>query len=224
VAEPERRGVRFTKAGYAVVAALILLAGNAVQLTWTLDPSRRPDPNERLRAAIEPLAAEPSVSLGTYMLRTTAPGSVQRAIDEQARVKAGGDLSRQELLCARERLMAFRGHMVYANITVEGLKHRSVDLYATLYSAATRRRLATYEKEGLEVPLPAQRLTSPTDTFVQTAFLEAPPRPNGRYYAHFELRAHEDDGKIGTLLAVADGKPFAGVADKLPESYPHCAD
>jgi hypothetical protein len=42
-----------------VLAALILLAGNAVQLMWTLDPSRRPDPNERRRAAIQAVSADP---------------------------------------------------------------------------------------------------------------------------------------------------------------------
>jgi hypothetical protein len=222
VAEPERRGVRFTKAGYAVVAALILLAGNAFQLTWTLDPRRKPDPNERLRASIQPLFAEPSVSLDTYLRRTTAPARVERAIDEQARALAGRELSPKEFLCAKERLLAVRGYMVYANLTVEGLKHRSIDLYAALHSDATRRRLAMYEGGGLTVKLPPQELTSPTDSFVQTAFLEVPPRPNGRYYARFELRAHEKDGELGTLLAVAEGKPFPGLEFQPPSSYPHC--
>jgi hypothetical protein len=219
VAEPERRGIRFTKAGYAVLAALILLAGNAFQLLWTLDPTRKPDPNERLRAAIEPVSAEPSVSMATYLQRTTAPAGIERAINERARMQAGGELSHDEFLCAKERLLAIRGYMVYANVTVEGLKHREVDLYTTLYSGSTRRRLSTYEGEA---PLPPQKLTSPTDSFVQTAFLEVPPRPNGRYYARFEIRTHEPDGVLGTLLAVADGKPFPGLEFRPPASYPHC--
>lgn len=215
MAEPERRGVRFTKAGYAVVAALILLAGNALQLTWTLDPRRKPDPNERLRAAIQPVSAEPSVSLATYLRRTTAPAGIERAIDERARLQAGRELSHQEFVCAKERLLTIRGYMVYANVTVEGLKHRAVDLYTTLYSGTTHRRLSTYEGEA---PLPPQTLTSPTDSFVQTAFLEVPPRPNGRYYARFELRTHEKDEVLGTLLAVADGKPFPGLTFRPPRS------
>jgi hypothetical protein len=219
VAEPERRGIRFTKAGYAVVAALILLAGNALQLTWTLDPRRKPDPNERLRAAIEPVSAEPSVSLSTYLARTTSPGAIERAIDDRVREQAGGQLNHQEFLCAKERLLMLRGYMVYANVTVEGLKHRAVDLYTTLYSQTTRRRLSTYEGEA---PLPPQKLTSPTDSFVQTAFLEVPPRPRGQYYARFELRTHEDDGELGTLLAVADGKPFPGLPFQEGKPPAHC--
>jgi hypothetical protein len=177
-----------------VVAALSLLAGNAPQLTWTLDPRRMPDPNERLRAAIEPVSAELSVSMATYLQRTTAPAGIERAIDERARLQAGGELSHDEFLCAKERLLTIRGYMVYANVTVEGLKHRAVDLYTTLDSDTTRRRLSTYEGEA---PLPPQKLTSPTDSFVQTAFLEVPPRPDGRYYARFDLRTHEQDGVLG---------------------------
>jgi len=214
--DEERRSLRFTKLGFAAIVAVVALAGNAFQLLYSVDPRRKPDPNERLRAAIEPLTAEPQVALGTYLARTTAPAQIERTIDGLilARYK-----THEEFLCAKERKLAVRGYMVYADITVEGLKHRAVDLYTTLYSNATGRRMASYEGEA---PLPPLKLTSPTDSFVQAAFLEVPERPRADYFARFELRTHEDGGRLGTLLAMADSKPFPGFVGHYPEAYPHC--
>ncbi|WP_028066232.1 hypothetical protein [Solirubrobacter soli] len=212
----ERRGVRFTKLGFAAIVAVVALAGNAFQLLYSVDPTRKPDPNERLRAAIQPLSAEPQVSLGTYLARTTAPPEIERTIDGLILAKYK---THEEFLCAKERKLAVRGYMVYADITVEGLKHRAVDLYTTLYSNATHRRMAAYEGEA---PLPPLKLTSPTDSFVQAAFLEVPERPRANYYARFELRTHEDGDKLGTLLAMADSKPFPGFEGNYARGYPHC--
>jgi hypothetical protein len=127
--------------------------------------------------------------------------------------------TREKYLCAKERKLALRGYMVYANITVEGLKHRAVDLYTVLYSDATKRRMSSYQDEA---PLPPLKLTSPTDSFVQAAFLMVPPWPERSYFARFELRAHEEDGKLGTLLAIADSDAFPGFIPSIPQRYPHC--
>ncbi len=217
----DSRGVRFTKAGFAAVAALVLLVGNIGQLAWNLNPSWKPDPNERLRAAIEPVSAEPDISLATYLRRTTAARDLAQAVDDRTRSQFGGKPpSHEAFLCAKARALSVRGYMVYANVTVEGLKHRAVDLYTSLYSEATRRRLATYEDEA---PLPPLKLTSPTDSFVQAAFLTVPARPRALYRARFELRTHTDDGGLGTLLAMADSRPFPGFEAHYPQTYPHCS-
>ena len=213
--EAENRGLRFTKLGFAAIVAVVALAGNAFQLLYSLDPARKPDPNERLRAAIEPVTAEPQVTLGTYLARTTTPAEIERRVDEMI---VADYKTRAELDCAKERALAIRGYVVYANITVEGLKHRSVELYTTVYSDATKRRLANYEHEQAMPPL---KLTSPTDTFVQAAFLEVPLNPRSRYFARFEVRTHEDRGKLGTLLAMADSKPFPGLKP-IQGTYSHC--
>ena len=73
-----------------------------------------------------------------------------------------------------------------------------------------------------ESPAPPQKLTSPTDSFVQAVFLEVPPQPRRKYYARFELRTHAPEGELGTLLAVADSKAFPGFLPPENETYPHC--
>ena len=217
--DTERRGVRLTKASFAVCVAVVALAGNAFQLWWSLDPRRKPDPNERLRAAIEPTSAEPGVTLETYLTRTTAPRELAQAIERQI---VADYPTRAEFLCAKDRKLAVQGYMVYANVTVEGLKHRSVDFSTTVYSAATARRIRSYEGQDDQVRLPPQELTSPTDSFVQAAFVQVPPYPARKYYARFELRAHEEDGRLGTLLAMAESEPFPGFVPRFPTRYPHC--
>jgi hypothetical protein len=143
------------------------------------------------------VTAEPQVTLGTYLARTTTPAEIERRVDEMI---VADYKTRAELDCAKDRALAIRGYVVYANITVEGLKHRSVELYTTVYSDATKRRLANYEHEQAMPPL---KLTSPTDTFVQAAFLEVPLNPRSRYFARFEVRTHESGGGLGTLLTAS---------------------
>ena len=105
-----RAASAWAKRGTPFSPRSIQLIGNAVQLTWTLDPRRKPDPNERLHAAIEPESAEAKVALGTYLRRITAAREPEQALDAEVHVADPTD--REAFLCARERKLSVRGYVV----------------------------------------------------------------------------------------------------------------
>lgn len=212
---------RLTTTTLAIATSVVLLAGNVVQLRYTIDPSARPDPNEQLRATVRPATDEPDVTFGEYLARVTDPSALAPTLTQLARQELRNEPPSLRLTvpCERSHVAARLGYVAYANVTVEGLKHRSVDLYAMLYDARSHRRLAQYRQEGALTPV---RLTSPTDSFVAAAFLDVPPEPRKLYYAHFELRAHAAAGDLGTLLAIGDSAPFRGFVAGYPSHYAGC--
>jgi hypothetical protein len=208
------------------LGALVLLALNVVQCAFEVDPRLRPDPNERLGADVRVTTVEPLVRRIDYLERVTAPSELQRAAEEDVRrTMDDPHLSRAELCREYPHVLGSWGYVVYAEVKVDGLKRRHVEISGTLYDGAIKDRLEEYGY----VEVPPRKLTSPTDSFVETVYVSLPsePRASQRYLVQLELRTERDsDGTPGTLLATARSKPFAYFEPKRlpPGLQPQCAD
>jgi hypothetical protein len=206
-----------------LLGAVALLGLNVVQFLYVLNPDLRPDPNERLRASIDVLWVEPQVTREDYLRRVTTSRRFRQAAEDDAGATLP-HLSRERVCEEMPMLMAAEGWVLYAAVTVEGLKHRRVQLTGMLYDASTRTRFEDEERPTL----PPRGLNSPYDSFVETVFVRLPSdpgRPAKRYYAELELRGEDrKDGTLGTLLAAARSRPFMYFeeSDRPLDSFTHC--
>jgi hypothetical protein len=194
----------------SVVTLLGLLAG----LKYQIDPRSKPDPNERLSAALSVMAVERKVSIADYLHRVSDPGDFVQQVDRFVRQQVNDQRpTRLELQCERQRQVHLHGFVVYAKITVDGLKRRSVALGSALYEERSRRRIP--QSEAI---FPPHRLVSPTDTFVDAVFVNHPSaeRPGARYFVRLELRDQGDH----TLLAIANSRPFHDFTPPVMRSRP----
>jgi hypothetical protein len=189
-----------------IAGALALVALNAVQFVYVLNPRLRPDPNERLGAALRPLSVERRVYIGDYLERVTSERDIAGV--EDAVTRATLDTARPtaaEVKRERRRAMCREGAAVYVDVTVDGLKRREVELASFLYTARDRRRV-----HNVQQVLAPRRLSSPTDRFVEAVWVDQPPEPTERYFVRVELRTVGSKKKVGTLLAIGDSKRFTG--------------
>jgi hypothetical protein len=120
---PARRAFGWGKAAWALIVAVIALAGSASSLLFAFLPQLKPDPRDSVAAQLSVFAIDPDVSLGDYVVR--AYGSLAAA-PPALRIPRG------------ER--SFPGDLVYVRTRVDGFKHRRVRLVASIYDAATQRR------------------------------------------------------------------------------------
>jgi len=120
---PARRAFGWGKAAWALIVAVIALAGSASSLLFAFLPQLKPDPRDSVAAQLSVFAIDPDVSLGDYVVR--AYGSLAAA-PPALRIPRG------------ER--SFPGELVYVRTRVDGFKHRRVRLVASTYDAATQRR------------------------------------------------------------------------------------
>lgn len=115
---------RLGKAAWAMIVALVALAGSLSSLVFTFLPQLKPDPRDSVAAQLSVFAIDPDVTLGDYL---------QQAYGSVAAAPKGLQVPRQEL--------GFKGDMVYVRTRVDGFKHRRIRLFAELYVASTQRRV-----------------------------------------------------------------------------------
>jgi hypothetical protein len=188
VSAPAPRGLRRLLAeGKTFLTALIALVAATVGLLFQLDPSRRPDPRERVGAAVEIFAVERGVRIGDW-LKEAFPNDVATA---KERVLGTATPEPSEL--------TVEGTVVYVRTEVDGYKHRSVALRARLYRWHSQQRVPTdfaaayRESSGVTIDSPNRRS-------VQLLFvsdLRDEPKPEF-------LRVQLVDSSSGAILAIAD--------------------
>ncbi len=179
---PNQQGRR-RRLGPGVLTALtaaLALASGVTALLFDLVPALKPDPRERLGAAVSIFDVEPRVSYGEWLRRT----------DQWERLRREGrDAGR------------LPGKLVYVETRIEGFKRRSASLRWSVYRARTRIRLASpafRNQHAVDV-----RLDAPTDRSLQEVWIPDLPSLRGPFFVRVELR---DRNKV--LLAVADSKRF----------------
>jgi hypothetical protein len=211
--------VNRTQALVALAGAILLLGTNSLQFFYGLNPRLKPDPGERLQATVRVLDVEKCVSIGEYLKRVTDPKELQPDIDSLVRSTLDDPRpSAQQIRRARTRVLSRQGIVIYADTTVEGLKRRKVELGSALYRARNRSRITEYDEGAITV----RTLSSPTDHFVEIAFVDEPPE-SGDYFVRLELRTSDrkdgEHGKLGALLAITDSTRFH-YAPGFPGSRP----
>jgi hypothetical protein len=132
----EARIFHLSKTAWAMVVALVALAGSSSSLLFTFLPQLKPDPRDSVAAQLSVFAMDPDVTLGDYLQR--AYGSVAAAP--------------KSLRVPREEL-AFPGDVVYVRTRVDGFKHRRVRLLAEIYDERRQRRVQN-------IPSPVSPLTA----------------------------------------------------------------
>jgi len=188
----------------AILLTVATLSGALVSLAFQLNPNWKPDPNERLQAKLSVITVEPKVSVADYIHRIAAPADVSKDVDAWVRYQVNDPHPTEvELRCERKRQVHLHGYVAYVDVTVEGLKKRSVVLGVALYDWRTGRRVPQYD-----AVFQPHKLRSPTDEFVETVFVNPAPQAHRPYYLRLELR----DQDQRTLLAIADSKRFRGFA------------
>lgn len=179
------RARRLGATGWALLTAGLALAGSVVTLLFTLVPDLKPDPHEKIGAAVEILAVERKVSVSEWLKRAF-PGDLHAAT---------------ERLFDKDGVPGYHGEVVYVRVQVDGFKHGHVTLTVRLHDARSQSEI-----ELPSTPIDPERFSrvssktidSPSRSSVQVLFL-----PNLTYETRHEfLRAelYEKDG----VLAVDD--------------------
>lgn len=187
MSEPTPGGLRrFASESKTLLTALIALVAAGAGLLFDLVPALKPDPRERIGAAVEIFAIEPGVETGTW-LRDAFPNDVKAATK---RVLFTSTPEPSEL--------TVEGTVVYVRTEVDGYKHREIALKVRLYNARTQQRApnefaSTYQQSsGVEIDSPNRRS-------VQQLFVP-PLRDEGPVF----LRVTLVDSESGSILAIAD--------------------
>jgi hypothetical protein len=175
------------RATFAVIVALVALAGSISTLLFTFLPELKPDPRDSVLAELNVFGLQPNTSLLSY-LRLTGK-KIPRGVGAQ--------------------YSAIEGDMVLVRTQVDGYKHRVVGLKAALFWARTQDSVPPNKVEAPFVKLGSEvTLDTPSTTTIQLFwFPELGPIP-----ATF-LRVEMFDGS-GRMLAVADSRPIRD--DRLP--------
>lgn len=191
-----RHGAAF----YAFVVAAIALVSSAIGLVFDVSPGLRPDPREKLGAAVSVLAAEPGVPLGEWLDRgTESEGELKRKREQTLRNFRVPRTAPPEEVDAQLRI---QGTAFFVQTLVEGLKRDDVELRWTLYDHGTKRRFEPTEDEWHDQPTVQLRQSTPTDRAVVLAWIPDNGSPD-RVFARFEIRDED-----GATLAMADSRPF----------------
>jgi hypothetical protein len=197
-------GRRFAPVGYAIAAAVLALASSVVTLVFTLWPGLKPDPGERLGAAVSVFDVETAVTHGAWIRRTswTATEAQSRL---EAFIRRGGIPGERVDKSTRKRLIGLEGSVLYVRLTIEGFKRRNVVLRWSIYDARSGQRLPG--REFHDVRTAGVSLSAPSDRSVVQVWV--PPVPvDHKVFARIELLSRD-----GTLLAVTDSGNFRGIMD-----------
>jgi hypothetical protein len=190
--DPDPKPRRLSSTAWAVLTALLALAGSVVSLAFTLWPSLKPDPLDQEGAALSVVAIEPNVRIEDWA-KHAYPKSWERHLQDIFGVKrpSPGNLGN-------------RGAVIYVRTQVDGYKHRSVSLLWSVHKVQTGSRLP-YEKLIVDAPeVPRLNVDAPDRSSIQLLFIpslnQLDPKP-----AVF-VRVELVDGS-GTL-AIADTPPL----------------
>jgi hypothetical protein len=98
---------RFGASAFALVVAVVALAGSASSLLFILLPELKPDPRDSVLAQLTVFAIDPNVTLAQYLNQAY-----------------GGDRSAPRRLRPTQQQLSTRGDVVYVRTLVDGFKHR----------------------------------------------------------------------------------------------------
>ncbi len=196
-AEPPRRGIRrVSKTAWAILTGALALIGTVAGLIFTLDPSLKPDPLDRIGAEISVVAVDANVTIGAW-----AP---------QAYPKTYKKVYQQTFDTTNPTpdKLGVLGDMIYVNTQVDGYKHRAVTLSWAVYSAAPDGgSLPNGGRIDIFKEIPAPKILplpidSPSRSSIQLLFVPAigqlPDAP--KTFVRIEL----SDPADGQVLAVTD--------------------
>jgi hypothetical protein len=173
----------------AITAAIALISGGA-GLVFDFWPSLRPDPRTELGSKLAVVTVERNVTFDDYLRRRGGSEAryQQRRAQEVARAGSSAGLQ-------------IRGELAYVQVAVHGFKRRQVSVYWSIYDARReeRKRTGTWQAHW--------RLDAPADTFVDELWLPPVVGSATKYFVRIEVR-----GPNGVLLALADSRPFRGLA------------
>lgn len=189
MSEPKPRGLRrLAGRSGTFLTALIALVAAAVGLVFLFQPGLKPDPRERVGAAVEIFSVEPGVSTRAWLHEAFATRDVPAEIRRLFGVSkpATGEL-------------AALGSVVYVRVEVDGYKHRQVELQVRLYDLKTMQRLSRFPPQFNESSRPT--IDAPNRRSVQLMFIS--DLSNERRRPEF-LRVELVDSDTGRMLAVAD--------------------
>lgn len=178
---------------WAITTAVVALLVAVVPLVFQLAPQWKPDPREKVSAAINVFAVEPNVRLGDWLERRY-PG------DKDARERILGHKEVQE------GELDFPGEVIYVQMEVSGSKGRAVRLRARVYGRRSQRPIDLPEDVFTQRSSNI-RIDAPSRSSVQLLFIPDLSVETTCQFVRVEL--FNDDG----VLAVADspvlrhGKP-----------------
>jgi hypothetical protein len=176
---------RVATASRAVVLATVALAGSIVTLLFTLVPDLKPDPHEKVGAAVDIVAVERNVSVRQWLHRAF-PGDVDGAAEK--------------LFGKHPVVPGYHGEVVYVRVQVDGFKHGHVFLAVRLYDARTQSVVelpSTPIDPARFATLSSRKIDAPSRSSIQVLFL-----PNLAGTPHYFLRAELYE--TGGVLALAD--------------------
>jgi hypothetical protein len=189
--EPTAGRRRLSSTAWAILTAVVALAGSVVSLAFTLWPSLKPDPLDQIGAALSVFAVEPSVTIDDWA-RHAFPASWQDRLEE---IFGTRHPSKSQL--------ANRGAVIYVRTQVDGYKHRSVQLTWSVHKATTGTRLP-YERLIRTAPrIPPLELDAPDRSSIQLLFIPS-------------LRDQPSGGKVFVRVELTDGSGTLAVADTPP--------
>jgi hypothetical protein len=158
VSVPNRTRLRaVSRTTWALIVAVVALAGSLSSLVFTFLPQLKPDPRDSVLAQVSVFAIEPGVSLGRYLALTY--GSV-------AKIPQSLHIPPAEL--------PFQGDMIYVRTRVDGFKHRRVQVRAILYMKSTQepaRLLAGPVSGPAALRLRSVELDTPSTSTVQLLWI-----------------------------------------------------
>jgi hypothetical protein len=187
---------RFSASAFAVVVAVVALAGSASSLLFTFLPELKPDPRDSVLAQLTVFAIDPNVTFADYLKQAY-----------------GGDRSApRRLRPPRQQRQQLRttGDVVYVRTLVDGFKHRHVTLRASVYNAKTQERYPAFPGHSPAVQAAhTVNLDTPSTSTIQLFFIipltGAPPS---------FVRVEMYDGT--RMLAVADSPVIRDNKTALP--------
>lgn len=143
---------------WAIITAIVALAGSFVSLLFQIKPDLRPDPREKVSGEVRVVASEPGVTLQQWA-RLASPDD------------PGSELKR---LTGDESPPAARtlvGGVLYVRVDLSGFKGRKVALRARVYNAHSQKQIDPDEIVD-EVPKGREEeIDSPTRSSVRLLFL-----------------------------------------------------
>jgi hypothetical protein len=175
------------RATFAVIVALVALAGSISTVLFTFLPELKPDPRDSVRAELNVFGLQPDSSLLSYLQLTGK--KVPRGLGAQ--------------------FAAIPGDMVFVRTQVDGYKHRVVALKAALFWARHQLPVSPKKVKDPFVKLGSQvTLDTPSTTTIQLFWF-----PKLGAIPSTFLRIEMFDGS-GRMLAVADSPLIRD--DRLP--------
>lgn len=189
---------RFGASAFALVVAIVALAGSASSLLFTFLPELKPDPRDSVLAQLTVFAIDPNVTYAAYLTQAY-----------------GGDRAApRRLLPTSQRQQARHtiGDVVYVRTLVDGFKHRQVTLRASEYDATTQERYPGRLDFGSALIRRAKtvNLDTPSTSTIQLFFVYSLTGVTSPSFVRVEMY----DGT--RMLAVADSPVIRDNKTRLP--------